>query len=65
MLIPHYGKQIIQKDELFKNDDTSVVPLMHWLKQKYDDELLGFTSRMRARELFWPNSRFRLHLRVL
>jgi len=57
VLIPHYGEQIlIQKKELFQEDASNVVPLMHWLKQKYEDEFLNFTNRMRARSIDWPIS---------
>jgi len=55
VLIPHYGEQIlVQKKELFREDDRSVVPLMHWLKQKYEEEFMAFTNRMRARIPDWP-----------
>ena len=39
VLIPHYGEQIlIHKEELYKNDATRIVSLMHWMKQKYEDD---------------------------
>ena len=40
----------------YKYDATRIVSLMHWMKQKYEDEFHNFTSRMRAREVSWPIS---------
>eukprot|EP00931_Biecheleriopsis_adriatica_P039465 TRINITY_DN22569_c0_g2_i1.p1 TRINITY_DN22569_c0_g2~~TRINITY_DN22569_c0_g2_i1.p1 ORF type:complete len:2009 (+),score=358.66 TRINITY_DN22569_c0_g2_i1:92-6118(+) len=44
--IPHYGESILMlKKELFQGREETV-PLMDWLKSKYDEEFLTFANSM-------------------
>jgi len=48
VLIPHYSEQIVMlKKDLFQADREEV-PLMSWLKHKYEAEFSAFTSRMQG-----------------
>jgi len=50
VLIPHYGETILeQKDSLYGGRADDTVPLMDWLKARYEDEWLNFDARMQAK----------------
>ncbi|CAJ1438265.1 unnamed protein product [Effrenium voratum] len=52
VLIPHYGETIIEKKEsLYGGRDDDIVPLMDWLKARYEDEWHHFDARMQAKNL--------------
>ncbi|CAE7411692.1 FKS1 [Symbiodinium natans] len=50
VLIPHYGETILeQKESLYGGRADDTVPLMDWLKARYEDEWLNFDARMQAK----------------
>lgn len=53
VLIPHYGETILEnKDSLYGGrDDEDIVPLMDWLKARYEDEWQNFDARMQAKNM--------------
>lgn len=52
VLIPHYGETILEKkDSLFGGRDDDIVPLMDWLKARYEDEWHNFDARMQAKNM--------------
>eukprot|EP00928_Gymnodinium_smaydae_P034316 TRINITY_DN24351_c0_g1_i1.p1 TRINITY_DN24351_c0_g1~~TRINITY_DN24351_c0_g1_i1.p1 ORF type:complete len:1914 (-),score=312.77 TRINITY_DN24351_c0_g1_i1:172-5913(-) len=55
VLIPHYGESILMEKSEVYNEDLNV-PLIDWVKTKYEDEFRYFTSRMQARptRVQWP-----------
>eukprot|EP00930_Biecheleria_cincta_P034274 TRINITY_DN23700_c0_g1_i1.p1 TRINITY_DN23700_c0_g1~~TRINITY_DN23700_c0_g1_i1.p1 ORF type:complete len:1961 (-),score=292.91 TRINITY_DN23700_c0_g1_i1:88-5970(-) len=52
VLIPHYGESIIMlKDELYNGteEELGLVPLMDWVKTRYEDEFTAFSTKMSAK----------------
>ncbi|CAE8697970.1 unnamed protein product [Polarella glacialis] len=57
VLIPHYGESILMlKKELFQEGGSNTVPLMDWVKTKYEEEFLTFSNRMQVKHggSGWP-----------
>ncbi|CAK8993614.1 1 [Durusdinium trenchii] len=52
VMIPHYGETILEKkDSLYGGRDDDIVPLMDWLKARYEDEWHNFDARMQAKNM--------------
>ncbi|CAE8613004.1 unnamed protein product [Polarella glacialis] len=49
VLIPHFGESILMlKDELYSSKEDRNVPLIDWVKTRYEDEFHAFTQKMMA-----------------
>jgi 1,3-beta-glucan synthase len=49
ILIPHYSEEILmEKDALFQAGNNIEVPLIDWLKARYENEFIAFTHRMQV-----------------